>query len=212
MNSRLLRRALIIFTAGLILLLLGLAAAWYLREPTAPQKSQIDGASTAEAKIGGPFELTDQNGELRRARHFAGQYMLIYFGFTYCPDACPTALMAMTQALDMLEEKAPAKASQIAPIFITIDPVRDTVEEMASYAEHFHPDLVALTGTKDQVAAAAKQYRVYYEKVEEESADEYLMDHSSQIFLMGPEGEYLTHFTHQTPADKLAAGLERYVK
>ncbi|MFC4351901.1 SCO family protein [Fodinicurvata halophila] len=212
MNSRLLRRALIIFAAGLILLLLGLASAWYLREPAPPKQSRIDGPSSAEAKIGGPFELTDQNGELRRARHFSGQYMLIYFGFTFCPDACPTALTNMTQALDMLEEEAQTKAEQVVPIFITVDPERDTVEEMASYAEHFHPDLVALTGTRDQIAAAAKQYRVYYEKVETESAGEYLMDHSSQIYLMGPEGKYLTHFTHQTPADELAAGLERYVK
>lgn len=212
MQSRLLKRALVIFVTGFILLLIGLAAAWYLRTPSAPQQTQLDGGSTGSAKIGGPFELTDQNGELRRARHFSGQYMLIYFGFTYCPDACPTALTVMTQALDTLEEEAPAKANQVVPLFITVDPERDTVEEMASYAEHFHPDLVALTGTRDQVAAAAKEYRVYYEKVQDESMDTYLMDHSSYIYLMGPEGAYLTHFTHLTPADELVAGLERYVR
>lgn len=212
MQSRLLKRALVIFVAGFILLLLGLAAAWYLREPSPAPQSRIDGGSSGEARIGGPFELTDQNGELRRARHFSDQYMLIYFGFTFCPDVCPTALTNMTQALDLLEEDAAAKADQVVPIFITVDPERDTVEEMASYAEHFHPDLVALTGTKDQIAAAAKEYRVYYEKVEDASASDYLMDHSSYIYLMGPEGKYLTHFTHQTPADELAEDLERYIK
>ncbi|MGM0561432.1 MAG: SCO family protein [Pseudomonadota bacterium] len=212
MQSRLLKRALVIFVTGFILLLLGLAAAWYLREPSPAPQDRIESNSSGEARIGGPFELTDQNGEMRRARQFAGEYMLIYFGFTFCPDVCPTALTNMTQALDMLDEEAPAKAEQVVPIFITVDPERDTVEEMASYAQHFHPDLVALTGTKDQIAAAAKKYRVYYEKVEDASESDYLVDHSSYIYLMGPEGEYLTHFTHQTPADELASGLERHIK
>lgn len=167
----------------------------------------LDGGRSGgqRAAIGGPFTLTDQHGERVSRDDFAGQYRLIYFGYTYCPDVCPTALWAMSQALDQLAETDPALAEQVTPIFITIDPERDTVEHLAGYAESFHPRLVALTGTSDEIAQTARAYRVFYRKVEDEAATGYLMDHSSFIFLMSPDGEYLTHATHQNSPDEIAA-------
>ena len=106
-----------------------------------------------------------------------------------------------------LEESAPALAEQLVPIFITVDPERDTVEANRAYAEHFHPRMVALTGSAEQVAAAAKAYRVFYRKAEVETSTEYLMDHSSFIYLMDGEGLYITHFSHDSTAEEIAEGL-----
>ena len=164
------------------------------------------------ATVGGPFELTDHTGETRTAEDFRGRYTLVYFGFTFCPDVCPTGLATMSRALESLAERAPKKAEAVVPIFITVDPERDDVEAMGAYVSHFHDRMVGLTGTPEQIAAAAKEYRVYYRKVEDEESGSYLMDHSSFIFLMGPEGEYLTHFTHETPVEELAAGLAERVE
>jgi protein SCO1/2 len=133
--------------------------------------------------------------------------MLIYFGYTFCPDVCPTELQAMSQAIDGLGDEA----GKVTPVFITVDPERDTVEQLAGYAEHFHPRLIALTGTTEQVAAAAKAYRVYYRKVEDESTTDYMMDHSSIIYLMGPNGRFLTHFSYGTGPDKMAEKIREYL-
>jgi len=169
------------------------------------------GSASGEALIGGPFTLTDQTGAPRSEADLKGHYSLIYFGYTYCPDVCPTSLSAVTQGLDLLAETDPAKAAAVVPIFITIDPERDTAEALAGYAEHFHPRLMALTGTPEEVAVAAKAYRIYYQKVQEPDASDYLMDHSSIIYLMGPEGNYLSHFTHASTADDIAEGLAKQV-
>lgn len=159
------------------------------------------------ATVGGPFELVDQNGETRTAEDFRGRYMLVYFGYTYCPDICPTTLATMSRGLEALAERAPQKAEQVTPIFITVDPERDDVEAMAGYAPHFHDRLVALTGAPEQVAEAAREYRVYYGKVDDEGGDDYLMDHSSLIYLIGPEGNYVTHFGHEATVEEIAARL-----
>lgn len=161
----------------------------------------------AAVSIGGPFNLVDQHGRAVTEADFRGRYMLIYFGYTFCPDVCPTELQAMSQAID---ELGPA-GEKVTPVFITIDPTRDTVEQLAGYAEHFHPRLVALTGSPEQVAAAAKVYRVYYKKVEQEDSSEYLMDHSSIIYLMGPDGEFLTHFSYGTEPAKMAEKIREFL-
>ncbi|MGH6946070.1 MAG: SCO family protein [Kiloniellales bacterium] len=162
-------------------------------------------------QIGGPFTLVDQDGKTVTQADFAGRYMLIYFGYTYCPDVCPTELAAMSQALDILEERDPTAAAQVTPIFITVDPQRDTVAAMADYATHFHPRLRALTGSPQQVAEAARAYRVYYQKTRDPDASDYLMDHSSFIYLMGPEGDYVSHFTFGTEPEKMAEALQRRI-
>ena len=165
-------------------------------------------ASAGKAQVGGPFTLVNQDGETVTEETYRGKYMLIYFGFTFCPDVCPTELGIMSAALDRLGDKA----EKVQPIFITIDPERDTPEVMARYVKLFNPRLAGLTGTPEQIADVAKAYHVFYRKAEDESSTEYTMDHSSIIFLMGPDGEYLKLFPPQTPPDKMAEAIESYIE
>lgn len=157
--------------------------------------------------IGGPFTLTDQYGALRHDTDFRGKLRLVYFGYTYCPDACPTALQDMTQALDLLGDQQ----TDVQPLFITVDPARDTPAQLKLFAENFHPRLIALTGTPEQIAAAAKEYRVYYAKVDQGGTDNYLMDHSSVIYLMDRDGRYLAHFATGAKPEAIAAGVKRFL-
>lgn len=164
-------------------------------------------SSFGEALIGGPFTLVDGEGTTRTDEDFRGKLMLIYFGFTYCPDVCPTELQAMGQALDQLGPKGDA----VQPILISIDPERDTPEVIGQYVESFHPRMIGLTGSPEQVAAAAKAYRVYYRKATVEGASEYLMDHSSIVYLMDRQGKFLTHFSHGTSPEDMAKGIEKFL-
>lgn len=160
------------------------------------------------ASIGGPFSLVDHKGQPKTDKDFRGRFMLIYFGYTYCPDVCPTALQSMTQAMDRLDPKTQKK---ITPVFITIDPERDTAKQLNAYVDNFHPRMVGLTGSVEAITKTARVFRVYFGRakgVEEESTD-YLMDHSSIVFLMNPDGEYVTHFTHATPPEKMAEKLAK---
>jgi len=187
-------------------------AAWHAVQPQKPDSIvSSETRSSGTALIGGPFTLTDQNGQARSEADLQGHYSLIYFGYTFCPDICPTSLSTMSQGIDLLAESQPAKAAVVLPVFITVDPERDTVEALASYAGHFHPRMLALTGTTAEVAAAAKAYRIYYQKVTEPGATDYLMDHSSIIYLMAPDGTYLAHFTHASTAGDIATGLNELV-
>ncbi len=159
------------------------------------------GGSGGIVKIGGPFTLVDHDGKARGDGDFKGEHLLIYFGYTYCPDVCPTALSDMALALDELGDEA----AKVRPLLITVDPSRDTPERLKSYVANFHPRLVGLTGSEQAVAAVAKAYRVYFAKSNTEAAPgEYLMDHTSIIYLMSPDGRYLTHFTHGTSAETMA--------
>ncbi|HXP75376.1 MAG TPA: SCO family protein [Stellaceae bacterium] len=192
---------------GLIALFLGLAVllgvlAYDFR---AFFPSGLDGEQVAPVSIGGEFTLVDQNGVTRHPQDFRGKLMLVYFGYTFCPDACPTALQDMSRAIDLLG----AKGDDVRPIFITIDPARDTVEQMKLYASNFHPSLIALTGTPEQIAEAAKAYRVYYAKSSSTSGTDYLMDHTVFIYLMGRDGKYLSHFPPGTTAEQMAAAIEK---
>lgn len=175
----------------------------------------LDGSSpggptrtTGRALIGGSFELVDQNGKTRTDAEFRGKYMLVFFGYTHCPDFCPTGLQAMTEALDALGKDA----EKIQPIFITIDPERDTPKVMKEYVPNFHKRLIGLSGTKAQVAKAAKAYRVYYARAGKPGDEDYLMDHSTFTYLMGPDGQYLAHFSHGTPPKTVAERIRKYMK
>lgn len=164
--------------------------------------------SIGVATVGGPFTLTDHRGKRVSDADFRGRYMLVFFGFTFCPDVCPTALQVSAAALDKLGPKA----ERVAPVFISVDPERDTPEAMARYVESFHPRLVGLTGSAEEIAAVAKSYRVYYRKAKDDkSAAGYTMDHSSIVYLMGPDGKFITHFTHTTSVDAMAAGIARHL-
>lgn len=162
-------------------------------------------SSAGEALVGGPFALTDQHGQPVTEQDFAGRYMLIYFGYTYCPDVCPMSLTNMVATLDLLP---PEQAGQVVPILITIDPERDTVEQLANYAPLFDPRLVALTGSEDEVRAAARAYRVYYHKAEAGGdTKDYLVDHSTFVYLMGPDGRYRTHFGIDASPEAMADAI-----
>lgn len=162
----------------------------------------------AFSEIGGPFELVNQDGRTVSDKDFRGTPMLIYFGFTYCPDVCPFSLQTMAQALEL----AGPAAAKIQPVLISLDPERDTPEAMKSYVASagFPRGLIGLTGTQDQVAAAARAYRVAWRRNDTpESAAQYLIDHSSIIYLVGSDGELRTFFKDASPPAEIAACLTR---
>jgi protein SCO1/2 len=194
-----------------VLLVCGLLAGALAAVATIPQVRERvigEGApkSVGQALVGGPFTLTDHTGKRVSDTDFRGRNMLLFFGFTYCPDVCPTALQVMAGVMDKLG----AKADRIQPIFISVDPERDTPEQMAQYVASFHPKLIGLTGTKEEIEKVMKEYRVYAQKVEDaKSTAGYTMNHSTIIYLMGPDGQYRTHFTHATSVDAMYERLSK---
>ena len=154
--------------------------------------------------IGGPFRLVDQDGKTVTDADLKGKWSLVYFGYTHCPDACPTALNDISIALDELGPKR----TSVRPVFITVDPERDTPEVLNAYVTAFDAPILALTGTPEEVAQAAKGYRVFYAKHPEAGGD-YSMDHSSVIYVMDPEGRFTASFTHQSSPEELAERLKK---
>jgi len=187
-----------------VALLLAVVAGLMLYTPLGRQlwTGTRDGDGSA-ALIGGPFHLTDQYGHARTDADFRGQYLLVFFGYTNCPDVCPTTLQAITGALDKLG----ADAHKVTVLFITIDPDRDTAAVLKAYAANFTPRLIALTGTPEEIAGAAKVYRIYYKKAGE-GAD-YSMDHSAIVYVMGPDGSYLAHYPPNVTADDILKDLQQ---
>jgi protein SCO1/2 len=160
-------------------------------------------AVLGEALVGGPFAMTDQDGKRVTEKDFLGKYMLVFFGFTYCPDVCPTELQVMMAAKAALGEQGQA----LQPVFVSVDPGRDTPENVKAYVGNFGEGLIGLTGSPEDVAAIAKAFRVFYQKVEGAGPEDYTIDHSSIIYLMGPDGQFRRHFTYTTDAMALAEGL-----
>lgn len=160
-------------------------------------------ALVGEALVGGPFMMTNQDGKRVTEKDFLGRYMLVFFGFTYCPDVCPTELQVMTAALAGMGEDG----KSIQPVFVSIDPERDTPANVKAYVENFGGGLVGLTGSPEDVAKMAKAFRVYYQRVDNPASKDYSMDHSSIIYLMGPDGKFRKHFTYTTDPKALAEGL-----
>ncbi len=180
----------------------GLALGLYAlqRGPAGPGVIQ----TTGKALIGGPFTLTDHTGRRVTEQDFRGKHMLVFFGFTHCPDICPAELQVITAALEALGEKG----EQVTPVFVSVDPKRDDVAQMAAYVSNFHPRMVGLTGSEEEIRAVAKAFRVYYAEVKDEnSAAGYTVDHSSIVYLMSPQGEYLAHFAYGTKPDAMAAKI-----
>jgi protein SCO1/2 len=186
--------------AGFLIGALAGAAILVVTTPRSGQQVQSSGT----ALVGGPFQLTGTDGKTITDADFRGRYMLVFFGFTHCPDICPAELQVIAQALDKLGDKA----KQVVPVFITVDPERDTPPVMAEYVKSFGPEFVGLTGSPEAIAAAAKAYRIAYTKVENrESPGDYNVDHSALVYLMDPEGRYVTHFSYSTNADQMAEKL-----
>ena len=185
--------------AGIVILGAGGFLALALRD----HPRGVAGTALASA-IGGPFRLIDQNGKTVTDADLKGKWSLVYFGYTHCPDACPTALNDISIALEDLG----AKRDAVRPVFITVDPERDTSETLKAYVASFDAPILALTGTLEQVAQAAKAYRVYYAKHPEAGGD-YSMDHSSVIYVMDPEGRFTASFTHESTPEQIAERLKK---
>jgi len=193
----------------LVLVILAAFAAGGVLALTSRQNFAPTSTQSGKALIGGPFTLTNQKGERVTDETFRGKYMLVSFGYTSCPDICPAELQLMANVVDLLG----ADADKITPIFVTIDPERDTVQHLAAYVENFHPRMVGLTGTPEEVKEAASAYRVYYAKAEGAStANGYLMDHSTFIYLMDPQGQYVTHFAYGMTREKMADAIAKAMR
>lgn len=157
--------------------------------------------SVGKAAIGGPFQLVDEDGHTFTDKDLLGQFALIYFGFTYCPDICPDELEKMAQAVNALEKANKA----IQPVFISIDPERDNTKQVKKYVKEFHPNLLGLTGSVEQVKSAAKAYRVYFTKTDD--TQDYLVDHSIIMYLIDPKGKFVSFYGKNYTAEQLATAV-----
>ena len=208
MGRKLVRSSLFLLTAAM------------LAGCNAPAGAPAGDPPLAGAKIGGPFTLTDQDGKTVRDTDFAGKYRLVYFGYSYCPDICPVDLQKLMRGLAAFEKSDAARGARVAPMFITVDPERDTPAALKAFVSRYHPRLIGLTGTPEQIAAVAKAYVVTYNKVPGSAPDRYLMAHSQLAFLMGPDGKPLALLPLDDPStdpdegapDKVAAELAKWVK
>lgn len=191
---------------ALFALIVGAGLAWIIERPGSERMASV--MTTGEPRVGGPFSLVDHTGRSVTESDYRGHFLLVYFGFTYCPDVCPTELQVMATALEELGRKA----ERVQPLFITVDPERDTTSVLADYVKHFYPRLVGLTGSVDQIAAVARAYRVYFAKEPESQAggSSYNVNHSSYIYLMDPAGRFLDHFTFGTAPEEIARRIARY--
>ncbi|WCJ28050.1 hypothetical protein M5689_009759 [Euphorbia peplus] len=180
----------------------------HIEEINKASEAVKEGPAVGKAAIGGPFNLVNHEGKNVTEKDFLGKWTLIYFGFTHCPDICPDELMKLAAAIDKIKEKA---GLEIVPIFISVDPERDTVEQVREYIKEFHPKLVGLTGNPEEVKKAARAYRVYYMKTAEEDSD-YLVDHSIVMYLMDPNMNFLKFFGKNNDVDSLTEGIIKEIK
>jgi len=181
--------------------LLGVAALSILLSGCSAQTTPCGTKGDPNVPVGGAFDLVDHKGRSVTQADFEGRYLVVYFGFTFCPDICPTELHAISTALDMLGKDA----DKIQPLFITVDPDRDDAEAMAGYISNFHPAFTGLTGTPEQIRRAAEAYRVYYAKAPlSEAPGDYTMNHTSFIYVMDCEGRYIRHISVGTKPEEMA--------
>ncbi|HEY7806692.1 MAG TPA: SCO family protein [Croceibacterium sp.] len=165
----------------------------------------------AGATIGGPFTLTDSNGKTVHWSDFDGKYRIVYFGYTYCPDVCPLDMQHLMQGFALYKQKHPALAAQIVPMFISVDPERDTPKVVGEFTHAFSDDLLGLTGTPDEIAKAAKEFAIYYQKGKVNSQGGYLVNHSTQAYLMGRKGQPIALIPVDKDPPAVAEALEKWV-
>ena len=163
------------------------------------------GAGENKLNIGGPFTLVDQDGQTVTEANYSGRWLLVYFGYTYCPDVCPTSLSRNVDAIELLGDKG----DLVTPVLISIDPQRDTPEKLKQYVGLFNPRMVGLTGTPEQIAAVAKEYRVFYMRSPGDTPDSYVVDHSSLTYLVGPDGKVAQFFSHSASPEEIANRLKQ---
>lgn len=178
------------------------------KKPEVNPFSKKEVTHTGTPAIGGAFTLTNQSGKTVSDADFRGKYMLVYFGYTFCPDVCPADLLTISSAMQALGEDA----DKIAPVFISVDPERDTVEQLHTYMQNFDPRITALTGSREDIAKVATEYKVYYQKVENQGLADYLIDHTAITYLMDKDGKFLTHFSHATSTDAMVKKIQEVVK
>jgi len=200
-------RKLHIAIVALVVVVFAFGAWLNLRHDDPPENAAV-GGMVVNVDIGGPFELTDHTGAQFTRDDLAGDYALIYFGYTFCPDVCPTELGLMAEAIDLLE----GDGERVRPVMITIDPERDTPDVLSEYVPLFHKRLVGLTGTEQEVRDVATKYRVFYRRFEDPSYTYYLMDHTSFVYLLSPTGEIASMFRYQTPPEEMAATIRQHMR
>jgi len=175
--------------------------------PAPPAKPPLE-----SARIGGAFALTDQNGQAVTERSFAGKYRIMYFGYTFCPDVCPTDVQAIGAAVKTLESSDPVLAAKIVPVFVTVDPARDTPAVLKQFVSAFHPRMVGLTGTDAQIARIKTDYAVYSSKGDASPGGGYLVNHSRQAYLMDPDGKPLALLPQEKGPDAVATEIKRWAR
>jgi cytochrome oxidase Cu insertion factor (SCO1/SenC/PrrC family) len=174
---------------------------YQLQKPVAYVQNQ---PGQGAAHIGGAFNLVDQNSKARSLREFQGKIVMLYFGYTFCPDICPTGLQNMSDALKLLKKDR----EDVVPIFITIDPARDTVETLKLYSSNFHPSFLMLTGNQLQIDDVIRKFKVYVARSQEKHGlNDYLLDHSTLIYILDRNGSFLSQMPHTTAPEKIAQEL-----
>ena len=194
-------RILVVIAGLLAALVLGLALFWMPEMPERP----LPKASIA---AGGDFTLESASGPVS-LKDYRGKLVLVYFGYTFCPDICPTSLASTAEGLKQLK---PEEAARVAMVFISVDPERDTPPRLKEYAEFFHPSLVGVTGTPENLAEIAKRYGVFYARQKVETAGGgYVVDHSADTYVVGPNGQLVGKIAHATPPDRVVAEIRKHL-
>lgn len=186
---------------AIALFVAGLAGAYVMTGRLGTTETQ------GKALVGGPFSLIDSDGKRVSDNEFRGKLMLVFFGYTHCPDICPTELQTVAEVVDKLGRDA----DKVAPVFITVDPERDTPEVLSAYVKGFNSNIWGLTGDAKDIANVAKAYRVYYRKATPNKDGDYAVDHSAFIYLMDEQGNYLTHFTFNSTADAIISVIKKHI-
>jgi len=193
----------LLLTGGIAMLLGALIALAVLPDATKVLLDNPKPLTTGIADVGGPFQLTNHLGKRVSDIDFHGKYLIVYFGFTYCPNICPAGLQTISAVLDGLG----GRAHKFTPLFITLDPERDTSRKLALYLSSFHARFIGLTGTAHEIASMAKAYHVFFRKVEDPSLSSYTIDHTSYIYIMDPHGKYVAHYQHAAPVGTILNSL-----
>lgn len=216
-----------LFLTTIVLIAITLGQLWITKDRTEQKKELEETAGQGEALVGGDFTLTDQDGKTVQEADFRGRVMLVFFGFTDCPDICPVTVASLSKMMTLLGDNA----NQVAPIFITVDPQRDTPEVLKNYLANFDKRIVALTGTPDDIKKVAELYKVYFSKTampmdekasaghnahhgdhDESNADDYAVNHSGMIYLMGKDGKYIRLFPYNADAQEIATAVLRVLE